>query len=167
MATYSSVRLTPSSRLSDRILWYLGWRPRPLNLVGIGLAVGGLLLLRHPTGLLLGLLPLVLRWKTASLINRTCGQLLREAESRVKEEGAKRLGIRIEDSQCYAVAVGRGTAPIGVKAKPTHDVSVVYICDVFFAIYTGASFRLSDLAIQLPATGALLSKLAEKPSRAD
>jgi hypothetical protein len=153
MATQSSVRLIVSTSFSERVLWYLGWRPRPLNLLGLGLAVGGLLLFRHAAGLLLGLLALILRWKTASLINRTYGQLLCQAESRIKQEGAKRLGIAIDDSQCYVVAVGRGSAPIGVKTKPIHDISVVYICDVFFGIYTGASFRLSDTEIQLPATG--------------
>lgn len=134
-------------------MWHLGWEPRVLNVAGLVLAVAGWALLRSPFGALLGTIMLILRWKTATLINSTYQEHIREAESLVKQEGAGRLSVRLSDSEVHIITSGCGTSPIGVKAKPEYDITVVYIADVFFAIYAGASFRVAKLEIELPAKG--------------
>ncbi len=153
MATSNRFWLKPSMGHADRIMWYLGWEPRVLSIATLVLAVTGWLLLASPFGLLLGTIVLILRWKTATLINGTYQERIPEAESLVKQEGAGRLGVQLSDSEVHVITSGRGTAPFGVKAKPEYDITVVYIADVFFAIYAGASFRLAKFEIELPAKG--------------
>jgi hypothetical protein len=49
--------------------------------------------------------------------------------------------------------MGRGKKQIGTKAKRDYDISVVYVCDAFFAVYDGVCFNLAELAIQVPTDG--------------
>ena len=42
-----------------RAIWRFGWSPAPKYALLVGMAVLGLLLLRHPAGLALGLLSLI------------------------------------------------------------------------------------------------------------
>jgi hypothetical protein len=138
---------------ADRIMWHLGWEPRVLNIAGMVLAGAGWVLLRSPFGLLFGTVVLLLRWKTAALINSAAQERIPEAGALVKQEGAYRLGVQLSNAETYVITSGRGSSPIGVKAKAEYDITVVYVADVFFAIYTGASFRVAKLEIELPAKG--------------
>jgi hypothetical protein len=138
---------------ADRIMWYLGWEPRVLNIAALALAAAGWVLFRSPWGLLLGSITLVLRWKAATLINSTFQDRIPEAVAGVKQEGAGRLGVPLSDCEIHVITSARGTAPFGVKAKPEYDITVVYVADVFFAIYAGACFRLVKSEIELPAKG--------------
>ena len=137
----------------DRIMWYLGWEPRVLNIAGLVLAVGGWVLFRSPWGLLLGTSVLLLRWKTATLINATFQERIPEAVAGVKQEGAGRLGVQLSDADIHVIVAGHGTSPFFVKAKAEYDITVVYVADVFFAIYAGAAFRVAKFEIELPAKG--------------
>jgi hypothetical protein len=153
MATRNRFWLKPSMGLVDRIMWLLGWQPRVLVIAASVLALGGWVLLRSPFGLLLGCVALVPYWKAASLINRVYQERIPEAESLVRREGASRLGVQLSDSEIYLITSGRGPSPVGVKAKPEYDITVVYIADGFFAIYAGASFHLAKFEVELPAKG--------------
>ena len=153
MAARNRLWLKPTIGNTDRILWYLGWEPRILNIAGLVLAVAGWALLRNPLGLLLGTIALVLRWKTAALINSTYQERIPEAVAGVRQEGASRLGVQLSDSEVHVIISGRGTSPFGVKAKPEYDISVLYIADVFFAIYAGGAFHVAKFEVELPAQG--------------
>ena len=145
--------LKPGMGHVDRLLWYLGWEPRALNIVLLVLAIAGLVLFRSPYGLLLGVIALVLRWKTATLINSTYQERIPEAAAGVKQEGASRLGVQLSDAEVYTIISGHGTSPFFVKAKPEYDITVVYVADVFFAVYAGAAFRVPKFEVELPAKG--------------
>ena len=153
MAARKRFWLKPSMGFADRIMWHLGWEPRVLNIAGMVLAGAGWVLLRSPFGLLFGAVVLVLRWKTAALINSAAQERIPEAGALVKQEGADRLGVQLSNTETYVITSGRGSSPVGVKAKAEYDITVVYVADVFFAIYAGASFRLAKLEIELPAKG--------------
>jgi hypothetical protein len=153
MTMLNRLWLKPALGHVDRIMWHLGWEPRFLNIAVLVLAAAGWVFLRSPYGLFLGTVVLIFRWKTAMLINRAYSERISEAESRVKQEGAARLGVRLADSEVYVVASGHGNSPLGVKARPEYDITVVYIADVFFAIYAGASLRMAKLEVELPAKG--------------
>jgi hypothetical protein len=128
MATRNRFWLKPSMGHVDRIMWYLGWEPRALNIAGLVLAVGGWVLFRSPWGL---------------LINATFQERIPEAVAGVKQEGAGRLGVQLSDADIHVIVAGHGTSPFFVKAKPEYDITVVYVADVFFAIYAGAAFRVA------------------------
>jgi len=153
MATRNRFWLKPSMGHVDRIMWYLGWEPRVLNIAALVLAVAGWVLFRSPWGLLLGTIVLILRWKTASLINATFQERIPEAVAGVKQEGAGRLGVQLSDVDIHVIVAGHGTSPFFVKAKPEYDITMVYVADVFFAIYAGAAFRVAKFEIELPAKG--------------
>ena len=142
MATRNRFWLKPSMGHADRIMWHLGWEPHVLSIAALVLAVAGWVLFRSPFGLLLGTIVLVLRWKTATLINAKYEERIPEAESLVKREGAGRLGVQLSDAEAHVIIAGSGNSPFGVRAKPEYDISVVYIADVFFAVYSGAVFRV-------------------------
>ena len=145
--------LKPTMSHVDRIMWYLGWEPRVFTIAGLVLAAVGWVLLRSPFGLFLGATVLIVRWKAATLINSIYPERIQQAESLVRQEGAARLGVPLADAEVHVMASGRGNSPFGVKARPEYDVTVVYIADVFFAIYAGASFRMAKSEIELPAKG--------------
>ncbi len=153
MSTRNRFLLKHGLGYTERIMWYLGWEPRVLNIAALVLGAAGWVLLHSPFGLLLGTIALILRWKTATLINVTYQERISEAESLVKEEGARRLGVQLSNSENYVITSGRGKSPFGVKAKPDYDITVVYIADVFFAVYVGASFQVAKFEIELPAKG--------------
>jgi hypothetical protein len=136
-----------------RILWRIGWNPTPTYVLFVGIAILGWVLVRHPIGLALGLVGLVPRWKAIGLINRSWQNYLGKAESLIKEQGAVRLGVNLDAASPTVVRTGQGKAPLLAKPKPEYVVSVVYICDAFFAVYQGAVFSLPELVVQLPAQG--------------
>jgi len=136
-----------------RILWRLGWNPTRIYVLFVVTAILGLLLLRNPFGLFFGCFGLFLGWKAISLINKTWQDYLTKAESLVIEQGASRLGVNTDNSQCIALRMGQGKPPLAVTPNPQYAISVVYICDAFFAVYQGATFDLGALDVKLPAQG--------------
>jgi len=153
MTTRNKFWLKPGIGPVDRLLWYLGWEPRALNIAVLGLAIAGLAITQSPYGLLFGVIGLLLRWKTATLINSVYQERIPEAVAGVKQEGASRLGVQLSDAEVHAIISGHGTSPFFVKAKPEYDITVVYVADVFFAVYAGAAFRVPKLEVELPAKG--------------
>src|ERR1700683_2659616 len=97
-ATRNRFWLKPGMGLVDRLLWYLGWEPRVLNIITLVLAIGGWVLFRSPYGLLLGVLGLALRWKTATLINTMYPERIPEAVAGVRQEGGARMGVHLSDT---------------------------------------------------------------------
>lgn len=134
-----------------RTLWQTGWNATPTYVLVGGMAILGWVLVRHPIGLIFGLVGLVPRWKAIGLINGSWQDCVSKAESVVKEQGAARLGVNLESANPTVVRAGQGIAPFFVTPKPEYVISVVYICDAFFAVYQGAIFNLSGLTVQLPA----------------
>jgi hypothetical protein len=136
-----------------RIIWRLGWNPAPTYSLVVVTAIVGWLILQHPIGLVFGFLGLVPRWKAISLINKSWQEHLNKAESLVKEQGATRLGVSLDEAQVTVLRMGRGKPPFGATPNPEYSISVVYICEAFFAVYQGAILNLSELDVQLPAQG--------------
>ena len=134
-------------------MWSLGWNPTPTYLLLVGLALLGLVVLRHPAGLLLCVLALVPRWKAISLINRNGEGYLDQAKLHVKGEGASRLGVHLDTALCNVSSIGRGKPPFGSSFNPQYEISVVYIDNQFFAVYQAAIFNLQDCTVQLPQHG--------------
>ncbi len=117
------------------------------------MAVFGWFLLQHPIGLILGFLGLIPQWKAIGLINGSWREHLSRAELLVKQEGASRLGVSLDSAQSTVLRTGRGKPPLGATPNPEYIISIVYICDAFFAVYQGATFNLAELDLQLPAQG--------------
>ena len=136
-----------------RIIWRLGWNPTPTYGLIVGMAILGWLLLQHPIGIVFGLLGLIPRWKAISLINKSWQEYLNKAESLAKDQGASRLGVNLDGASSTLVRTGQGKSPFGATPKPEYVISVVYICDAFFAVYQGAILNLPELVVQLPAQG--------------
>lgn len=136
-----------------RVLWWFGWNAAARNALLVGMALMGLIVLKHPMGLALGLVCLVPWWKAITLINTSWKEYLNQAESFVREQGAGRLGVTLEGAECAVLRAGRGKTPLAVTPNPQYSISVVYICDVFFAVYQGAVFDLNRLDIELPSQG--------------
>jgi hypothetical protein len=136
-----------------KIVWRLGCNPTPTYILLVCMALLGWVLLRHPAGLLLGLLALVPRWKAISLINRNGQGYLDQAKLQVKEQGARRLGVHLDTALCNVSSTGRGTRPFGASWNPEFDISVVYIDNQFFAVYQAAIFSLHDFTVQFPQQG--------------
>ena len=153
MATIERVPLNVELDTLRRILWRLGWNPMPTYALVVGMAILGWALVHHPMGVAFGVLGLIPRWKAIGLINGSWQNYLSKAESVVKEQGAVRLGVDLVAAIPTVVRVGQGKAPFLTTARPEHVISVVYICDAFFAVYQGAVFNLPELLVQLPAQG--------------
>ncbi|HEV2395747.1 MAG TPA: hypothetical protein VGS27_02235 [Candidatus Sulfotelmatobacter sp.] len=135
------------------VLWRMGWDPRSTYGLTAALAILGWVLFRHPIGLVLGVLAVVPRWKAVSLINRNWEGFVSKAESIVREQGAIRLAVGSDVAESIVLRCGLGNSPLGATAKREYKISVVYICDAFFAVYQGATLNLPQLEIRLPAQG--------------
>jgi hypothetical protein len=146
-------RLNIEMNGGTRIMWWLGWNPTPTYILLVSMALFGWVVLRHPAGLLLGLLALVPWWKAISLINRNGQGYLDQAKLHVKGEGASRLGVHLDTALCNVSSIGRGKRPFGASWEPQYDISVVYIDNEFFAVYQAAIFNLHDFTVQLPQQG--------------
>jgi hypothetical protein len=153
MGNTERVPLNVGMDAARRIIWRLGWNPTPTYYLFIGTAISGWLLLQHPIGLVFGLLGLVPRWKAISLINKSWQEHLDKAESLIKEQGATRLGVNLNDAQVTVLRMGRGKAPFGATPNPEYSITVVYICEAFFAVYQEAILSLSECDLQLPTQG--------------
>jgi len=153
MASVERVPLNIELDTVKRILWRFGWNPAPTYALLVGIAILGWALVHHPMGAAFGVLGLIPRWKAIGLINGRWKSYLSKAESVVKEQGAVRLGVDLVAAIPTVVRVGQGKAPFLTTPKPEYGVSVVYICDAFFAVYQGAVFNLPELFVQLPAQG--------------
>jgi len=135
------------------VLWRIGWDARPTYGLIAALAIVGWVLFKHPMGLVLGVLAVLPRWKAVSQINRNWETFVAKAESIVRQQGAIRLAVGSDIAESIVVRCGLGKAPFGATARPEYKISVVYICDAFFAVYQGAMLNLPQLEIRLPAQG--------------
>jgi hypothetical protein len=138
---------------ATKIMWHLGWNPVPTYVFVAVLAFLGWAITQHPAGMFLGLFGLIPRWKGIKLINSSWQTYLGEAESFVKGQGASRLGVILSAAQCTVLRTGRGEIPFGTTPNPEYAISVIYICDAFFAVYQDAIASLKELDIQLPGQG--------------
>jgi hypothetical protein len=148
------LRINGGMDLSSRVLWYLGWRPRPLYVFGIAVAIFGVGALHSSAGLLFGLAALVVRWRATLLINQRSQTITDLAKKAVASSGAKTVGVDLETSDFKVILIGQNRpSPFGVRPKSDYSISAVYICDAFFAVYTGTSFSLPDRTLRLATTG--------------
>lgn len=152
-ATADRLWVNPELTNVSRVLWSLGWSPRTLYAIGVLVALCGALTVKSPGGLLLGLVVLIIRWKSTVLINETSARLIGLAEARVAAEGAKRLGLDLNSSECKVIFIGQSVGPFGIRVEPEYNVCAIYICDAFFSIYSGTSFSLETFQLRLATTG--------------
>ncbi len=136
-----------------RIMWWLGWNPTPIYILLGSLALLGWVVFRHPAGLFLGLLAGVPRWKAVTLINKNGPGYVDEAKSHIKGEGANKLGIRLDTALCNVSLIALGNRPLGASWHPQYEISVIYICEQFFAVYQGAIFNLYNFTVHCPPQG--------------
>jgi hypothetical protein len=135
---------------ASRLLWHLAWTPRILYAIGGLLALCGAIALRSPYGLLLGLIALVVRWKATQLVNEKSAAIIDLTRAAVSSAGAKRAGIEPADADCATLLIAKGApAPFGIRTAPEYALSAVYLCERFFATYSGASFILPTRTLQL------------------
>jgi len=153
MAGFERVPLEVGIDGVTRVFWRLGWNPVPTYGLLVAMAVFGWLLIRHPVGLVLGLVALIPWWKAISLINRNWRAYLSKAETLVSEQGAIRLGVNLNSAESKVVRMRRGEPPFGVTPNREYRISVVYICDTFCAVYQGAILDLPEIEVQLPTQG--------------
>jgi len=138
---------------AHRILWRVGWNPNiSYALIGC-LALVGWLLFQHPAGLLLCIFGILPHWNAIGLINTKWQEYVGKAESIVKEQGAHRVGVTLDKAAVTVARAGRGFAPVGATPRAEYVISVVYICDSFFAVYQDAVLSLASLTVELPVQG--------------
>lgn len=153
-ATTEHLRINAGMDLSSRVLWYLGWRPRPLYVFGVAIAILGAGALHSSAGLLFGLAALVVRWRATLLINQKSQTITDLAKNTVAGSGAERVGVDLETSDFKVILIGQNRpSPFGVRAMSDYSISAVYVCDAFFAVYAGTSFSLPDRTLRLATTG--------------
>ncbi len=153
-ANTECLRINAGMALTSRLLWHFGWRPRPLYVIGAVIAVFGAVALRSPVGLLFFLVAPVVQWRATLLINRKSQTITDLATNAVANSGAKRVGVDPETSDCKVILIGQNhPSPLGVRASAEYSISAIYICDAFFAIYSGSSFSSPDRTLLLATTG--------------
>jgi hypothetical protein len=148
-----AVQLGVGGNATARVLWFLGWQPIPLYVLFACMAALGWLLFRHPAGLVCGFAALFPYWKAVQAVNKSAREYLLQAESCAKEQGAARLGVKLDEAQCWVFSIGKGKPPFGVTSNPTYEIAVVYICEAFFAVYQPSILRLPHLEVQLSPQG--------------
>jgi hypothetical protein len=148
-----AVRLRFEGDAIARVLWYLGWYPVPLSGLFVCMAGLGWLVLRHPAGLVVGFVAFFPYWKAVQLVSKGWQGYRTQAESLVREHGAAILGISLDDTQSFIFSVGKGKAPFAVASNAEYDITAVYVCDSFFAVYQPSILRLPQLDVQLSPQG--------------
>jgi len=136
-----------------KIIWRLGWNPVPTYVFVAVLVSLGWAVTQHPVGMLLGLVGLIPRWKGIKLINSSWQTYLGQGESLIKEQGGSRLGVSLDTAQCTVLRTGHGEIPFGATPHPEYSISVIYICDAFFAVYHDSIINLRELDVYLPGQG--------------
>lgn len=153
MTASQSTKFDPAMDLPSRILWRLGWDPRPLYMICVAMGLLASWELHTLAGMLVAIAAPVLHWKATALVNEDSKRILELAESVVTSAGAKRVGVDSDSSRCRVILIGHGDTPLGVKFSPNYSVTALYVGDAFFAIYSGTAFALSDLELRLATTG--------------
>ena len=84
---------------SDRLMWWLGWRPQAAAVIGIGCGIVCAVLFSSPAAFLLGLGFLVLWVRGAKLINENWSRHLDASRGACQAAGARKLGLDNGDGQ--------------------------------------------------------------------
>lgn len=149
-----AVRIKTGMDFGSRILWRLGWNSRPLYIIGFIISVLCAISIHSPVGLLFGLVVLLVRWKATSFINSNSPSVINLAKAAVAHAGSKRVGVELETSDFKTLLIPQDSSPpFGIRPLPEYHISVVYICDAFFATYSGTSFSLADCTLEMATTG--------------
>ena len=115
-AAAESVRIDPGMDLASRMLWYLGWNPRPIYILSAAIAVLGAIAFRSPAGLMFGVLPMLARWKAAVLVNARAPSVIDLAKNAAVISGANRVGVQLENSDHTVLSTARSSSvPFGVR----------------------------------------------------
>jgi hypothetical protein len=157
------LRIKTGMDFGSRILWRLGWNPRRLYIVGLVISVFSGIVMHSAIGFLAGLIVFIARWKASQFINMNSARIIDLAKTAVATAGSKRVGVDLELSDCKVLLIPQdSSSPLGIRPRPDYHLSAVYICDAFFATYSGSSFSLPDCALGLATTGDV-SRLASAP----
>jgi hypothetical protein len=152
--TIEPIRIKTGMDLASRILWKLGWNPKPFYILGSIISLLTAVVLHSVYGLLAGLIVFIARWKVTQLINRTSPGIIDLAKGDVAIAGAKRVGVDLDLSDCRVLVIPQdSSSPLGIRPKPAYQLTAVYITDAFLATYSGSSFSLSTWILR-PATTA-------------
>jgi hypothetical protein len=149
-----AVRIKTGMDFGSRILWRLGWNSRTLYIIGFIISLLCAISIHSPVGLLFGLVVLLVRWKATSFINSNSPSVINLAKVAVAHAGSKRVGVELETSDFKTLLIPQDSSPpFGIRPLPEYHISVVYICDAFFATYSGTSFSLADCTLEMATTG--------------
>jgi hypothetical protein len=143
-----SIRIGAGMSLAKRLLWYLGWNPRPLYIIAGCFAVFGAVIFQSPLGILFGLIPLGGVIRAIFFIKQATPHILDLAKIQISKLGAERVGVPFEtsDPRVFLIAEDSRTF-FGVLPAVRCTASCVYIADEFFAIFLGSSFALITRSI--------------------
>jgi hypothetical protein len=140
--------------VSARLLWFLAWNRRPLYILAAILAVFGALFTHSLFGLLFGILPIAILYKANQIVNAASQEVIELAKNTTLKAGAQRVGVELENSDQVALLIPeKSRTPFGIRPAPRYTVSCVYMCDAFFAVFSGSSFSLPTRTLT-PATTA-------------
>jgi hypothetical protein len=139
---------------SARLLWFLAWNRRPLYILAAIFAVFGALFTHSLFGLLFGVLPIAVLYKANQIVNASSQEVIELAKNATLKAGAQRVGVELENSDQVALLISeKSRTPFGIRPAPRYSVSCVYMCDAFFAVFSGSSFSLPTRTLT-PATTA-------------
>jgi hypothetical protein len=132
--------------LTENLLWWAAWRPRPLLVLGIVLGLGVAIASSSPFPFLLFVLLSVGFWICGTqLVNRNATMLLEEAEAQCRVSGANKLGIKASDGETFVL---RGQTDFGrfplISVAPNHTIAVLYATPSFLGIYAGTVVDLKE-----------------------
>jgi hypothetical protein len=86
---------------------------------------------------------LLLSFYKANQIVNAASQEVIELENTTLKAGAQRVDVELENSDQVALPIPeQSRTPFGIRPAPRYTVSCVYMCDAFFAVFSGSSFSL-------------------------
>ena len=140
--------------LLSNLLWYLGWNTRPLYIATVVSALLGAATFHSWRGLVLGILPLIVRWKATVLVNEQTQHIADLAKKAVAKAGADRVGVNLEQAVCTVLLIDDDAdSPLGILRSSQYSLSAIYVCDAFFAIFQGSSLDVPTRNLTFATTG--------------
>lgn len=137
--------------LKQRLLWWLGWRPRAALALGLVAGIPFSIWMSSAWGMLVVVAFLAVWVRGTRLINAAWPERLAEAQHAAMEAGARKLGIDLNDDCCFPLVYEAGGGLL-INAPSDFGMSFLYVSDAFVAVFPGTTFNLVNLQTELGTT---------------
>src|SRR5260370_38388934 len=118
------IHVRTGMELPSRMLWYFGWNTRPIYTIAVVFGVLGAIAVHSAAGMMAALIPLFARYKATVFVNNACAAVLDLAKATVAKAGAERVGVPLENSEHFSLAVPMASPrPFGIRPAPEYTIS--------------------------------------------